>query len=143
MYKFVIILVVAAIIESMGVAILGWGLKELPPVREISVGEVFRIAKSAVTNSKFMSGMALETIFFGCLLYMMSTKDISLVWPLTSLGFVFTTLAAHFLLNERVSATRWAGVLLISIGAALTAYSEKAKDSPAPPPRTSATLGSQ
>ena len=50
-----------------------------------------------------------------------------LIWPLTSLGFVITALAAKFILNEQVSALRWAGVALIVIGATLVSYSEKAK----------------
>jgi drug/metabolite transporter (DMT)-like permease len=85
----------------------------------------------------------LEAVFFGALLYMMSTRDVSLVWPLTSLGFIFTTLAGHFLLNEKVTATRWTGVLLIAIGAGLTGYSEAAKGRDTPPPANSAPLRPQ
>jgi drug/metabolite transporter (DMT)-like permease len=143
MTKFVIVLVAAAIIESIGVALLGWGLKDVQGVREITVSEIVRVVKSGVTNVKIIGGVALEAVFFGALLYMMSTRAVSFVWPLTSLGFIFTTLAAQFLLHERVSAVRWAGVLLIAFGAALTGYSEAAKNSPAPPPANSAPLGSQ
>jgi len=143
MAKFVIILVVAAIIESIGVALLSWGLKDVQGVREITVSEIVRVAKSGVTNVKIIGGVALEAVFFGALLYMMSTRDVSLVWPLTSLGFIFTTLAAHFLLRETVSATRWVGVLLIAIGAGLTGYSEAAKGRAAPPPENSAALRPQ
>lgn len=134
MTKLVIILVAAAIIESIGVALLGWGLKDIQGVREVSVSEIVRVIKSGATNMKIVSGIAFEAVFFGALLYMMSTNAVSFVWPLTSLGFIFTTLAAQFLLHETVSATRWAGVLLIAIGAALTGYSEAAKGSPASPP---------
>jgi uncharacterized membrane protein len=143
MAKFVIILVVAAIIESIGVALLSWGLKDVQGVREITVSEIVRVAKSGVTNIKIIGGVALEAVFFAALLYMMSTRDVSLVWPLTSLGFIFTTLAAHFLLHETVSVTRWVGVLLIAIGAGLTGYSEAAKGATAPPPANSASLRPQ
>jgi drug/metabolite transporter (DMT)-like permease len=143
MAKFVIILVVAAIIESIGVALLSWGLKDVQGVRAITVSEIVRVAKSGVTNVKIIGGVALEAVFFGALLYMMSTRDVSFVWPLTSLGFIFTTLAAHFLLHETVSAARWAGVLLIAIGAALTGYSEAAKGATAPSPAHSAPLRPQ
>jgi hypothetical protein len=36
-----------------------------------------------------------------------------------------------------VSAVRWAGILLIVIGASLVSYSEKAKEKPASPTATS------
>jgi uncharacterized membrane protein len=140
MAKIIIVLVVAAIIESIGVALLSWGLKDIQGVRQVTVSEIVRVARSGVTNTKIIAGVALEAVFFGALLYMMSKRDVSFVWPLTSLGFIFTTLAAQFILREPVSATRWIGVLLIAFGAGLTGYSEAVKGRAAPPPANSAPL---
>jgi len=67
------------------------------------------------------------------LLYLLSVRDVSLIWPLTSLGFVLTALAARMVRHEDVSALRWTGVIIIVIGAALVAWSEQAKTKPAPP----------
>ena len=143
MAKVLLVLVIAAVIESVGVVLLTKGLKDVQGWREVSVSEVVRVVKSGVTNTRIIAGVAFEAVFFGLLLYMLSLRDVSFVWPLTSLGFIFTTLAAEFLLGEKVAATRWAGVLLIAIGAALTSYSEAAKGSPAAPPADSAALRSQ
>jgi drug/metabolite transporter (DMT)-like permease len=145
MTKIFVILIVAAIIESVGVAVLSGGLKEIRAAREISVSEIARVLKDGATNGKILGGIALEAVFFGCLLYMLSLRDVSFVWPLTSLGFIFTTLAAQFILKEPVSASRWAGVLLIAIGAGLTGYSEAAKGQSPPAAQTarSASLGPQ
>jgi drug/metabolite transporter (DMT)-like permease len=44
-----------------------------------------------------------------------------------------TTLAAQFLLHERVGAMRWSGVALIMLGAAFISYSEHVKEKTAPP----------
>jgi uncharacterized membrane protein len=145
MTKIIVILIVAAIIESIGVALLSGGIKEIGSAREISVGEVTRIVVAGATNGKVLAGIGLEAVFFGCLLYMLSLRDVSFIWPLTSLGFIFTTVAAEFILHERVSATRWMGVLLIALGAGLTGYSESAKG-PAPtaaPTTQSTPLGPQ
>jgi uncharacterized membrane protein len=68
-----------------------------------------------------------EAIFFVTLLILMSKNDVSLVWPLTSLSFVFATFAAMWFLAETVSGFRWAGVVLIMMGATLITYSEKRK----------------
>jgi drug/metabolite transporter (DMT)-like permease len=130
MTKIFIILIVAAMIESVGVAYLAGGIKEVGSVREISAVEIARVVKTAATNVKVLLGMGLEAVFFGCLLYMLSLRDVSFVWPLTSLGFIFTTVAAQFILHETVSATRWVGILLIAVGAGLTGYSEAAKSQP-------------
>ncbi|MGZ4961021.1 MAG: hypothetical protein ACXWBP_08375 [Limisphaerales bacterium] len=128
MVKIFVILVVAAIIESIGVAFLAGGLKELHGIKTVSVSEIARAVVEGATNGKIVFGVFLEAIFFGALCYMLSQKDVSLIWPLTSMGFIVTTLAAKFILHENVSAIRWGGVMLIAIGALLTSYSEHEKE---------------
>jgi uncharacterized membrane protein len=49
---------------------------------------------------------------------------VSFVWPLTSISFVMTTLAAQFILKEKVDCLRWGGVALIMLGAALISVGE-------------------
>jgi len=133
MAKILCVLIFGAIIESVGVAILSGGLKEIN-VRDgaLPPRQILRVVIDGATNGKILLGVALEAVFFGMLLYLLSVRDVSFVWPLTSLGFIVTALAAHFFLNEKVSAMRWAGVLLIAVGAALTSYSEATKPVPAP-----------
>jgi uncharacterized membrane protein len=48
---------------------------------------------------------------------LMSKTDISFLWPLTGLSFVFATFAAIWFLGEHVSSMRWIGVALIMVGA--------------------------
>ena len=141
MTKIITILIIAAIIESIGVALLARGLKEVKGAEKITVSEIVRVLKSGVTNGSILAGVALEACFFGCLLYMMSVRDMSFVWPLTSIGFIVTTFAAQFILKERVDGWRWAGVCLIALGACLSSYSEAMKDQkvPAPPANHSAS----
>ncbi len=78
-------------------------------------------------------GLLLETIFFILLQYLLGQRDVSFVWPLTAISFIMTTLAAQFLLHERVDAVRWSGVALIVLGAAFISYSEHQKEKAAPP----------
>ena len=145
MTKIIVILIVAAIIESVGIALLKGGLNEISGAREITAGEIARVITSGATNGKILAGIGLEAVFFGCLLYMMSVRDVSFIWPLTSLGFIITTLAAQFILHEKVTASRWAGVALIALGAFLTSYCEAAKEQklPAPPTTQSTPLRPQ
>ena len=103
--------------------------------RSIAATASEMVAKGA-TNPSVLLGVALEAAFFGALLYLLSQRDVSLIWPLTALGFLITALAAKFILKEEVTALRWAGVLLIVIGASLVSYSEKSKEKPASPPAT-------
>jgi uncharacterized membrane protein len=131
--KILVILIFALCVEAVGVVYLSKGLKEIGEVQRVSAGEIGRLIKRGATNGSILFGVALEAAFFGALLYLLSQRDVSLIWPLTSLGFVITALSARFILHEHVSALRWAGVGLIVIGAALVSLSERAKPKPAAP----------
>ncbi len=125
MTKLLVILIVGLLFEAVGVVYLNKGLKQVGEVQKVSASEVLRVIKSGVTNRNILLGVFFEAIFFGCLLVLMSKGTVSFIWPLTSLGFVLTTLAAKCILHEEVSLLRWGGVLLIVLGAGLITYTEK------------------
>jgi drug/metabolite transporter (DMT)-like permease len=133
MAKILLILMIASIVESIGIAFLSGGLKEIHGATKINATQIARVIKEGACNGKILLGITLEAAFFGALLYMLSVRDVSFVWPLTSMGFIVTTLAAQFILHEKVGPVRWAGVLFIAFGAFLTSYSESAKKPPSPP----------
>lgn len=128
MTKLVLILITGLVFEAVGVVFLSKGLKQVGEVTAWTAPEIGRLIARGATNPSLLLGIFFEAIFFGTLLYLMSRGDVSFVWPLTSLGFVLTTLAARFILKEEVSVLRWSGVLLIVLGAGLITFSEKAKE---------------
>jgi len=130
--KVILILLVALVLEAVGVVFLSAGLKEIGEMKSVSAAEIGRIIKRGVTNSKVLLGVLLEAIFFIFLLVLLKQNDVSLIWPLTSLGFVLTALSAKFILREHVAGTRWIGVALIVVGAALVSWSEKNKPARTP-----------
>ena len=140
MLKMVLILLVGLVLEAVGVVLLSQGLHEIGELRRVSAGELARLIGRGATNRYILLGVAFEAAFFGILLYLLSQRDVSLIWPLTSLGFVITALAARFLRHEEISALRWAGVGLIVVGAALVAWSEQTKTPPPPGPGPGAGL---
>ncbi len=132
MTKLLLILLIGLVFESTGVVLLKKGIEKLGEVKGVTVTEVVRVVKAGATSSQVWLGMLFEALFFFCLLVLMSKSDISFLWPLTALSFVFATLAAIIFLHEQVSTVRWAGVVFIMIGAALISYSEHTKEKPAP-----------
>lgn len=135
MAKLLSILIIALVLEAVGVVLLSKGLRQIGNVERVSTAELVRVARQGFTNANFLLGVFFEALFFAGLLFLLSRSDVSFVWPLTSLGFVLTTLAAHFVLHERVSALRWCGVCLIMLGAAVVSWTEHQKSvSRATPP---------
>jgi len=133
MVKLLSILIIGLIFESAGVVSLKIGITQIGDMKGVSVAEIVKVVRAGVTNGNVLLGVFCEAVFFGSLLILMSKSDISFLWPLTGLSFVFATFAAMWFLHERVSSVRWAGVVCIMIGAALISYSEHAKPKPLPP----------
>jgi drug/metabolite transporter (DMT)-like permease len=132
MTKLIIIMLFALVLEALGVVYLSTGLKQIGEPKNITVSEVGRLVGRGIANRNILLGVLMEAIFFISLLVMLKLWDVSLIWPLTSLGFVLTTLAAKYVRHEDVNSVRWVGVFLIVAGAVLVGYSEKLKTVPSP-----------
>jgi drug/metabolite transporter (DMT)-like permease len=126
--KFILILLLALVFEAIGVVFLSGGLKQIGEPKTINAAEITSLIIRGATNKNILLGVFFEAIFFGFLLYMLSQKDVSIVWPLTALGFVITSLAARIFLKEEISSVRWAGICLIVLGACLVTWSGKQKN---------------
>jgi drug/metabolite transporter (DMT)-like permease len=131
MIKLLVILLIGLVFESTGVILLKKGMNGIGDIRGYTAAEVVRVVKAGVTNPQILLGVFFEALFFICLLILMSESEISFLWPLTALSFVFATFAAIWFLGEKVSWIRWTGVILIMIGAAFISYSEHARGKPA------------
>jgi drug/metabolite transporter (DMT)-like permease len=141
MVKLLLILIVGLMFESAGVVSLKIGITQIGDMKGVSVAEFVRVVKAGATNVNLLLGVFCEAVFFASLLILMAKSDISFLWPMTGLSFVFATFAAVWFLHERVSPVRWVGVVCVMIGAALISYSEHAKKS-APPPTAAVDPGS-
>lgn len=150
MTKILIVLAIALVFEALGVVILKRGIDQITAREKarqggeikVSLPVVLRLVGHGFINSAVLFGVLFEAIFFAGLLILMGHRDISFVWPLTSLSMVMTTIAAIVLLGEKVSGTRWAGVVMMMLGAALITWSEQKKEAVrgvAKPPTTNAS----
>jgi drug/metabolite transporter (DMT)-like permease len=138
MTKFLIILLIAFAFEAFGVIALKKGINQIGAqytarqATQPTWKNVATLVGNWFTNKDVLFGLLLETIFFVLLQYLLGQRDVSFVWPLTAVSFIMTTLAAQFILHERVNTLRWSGVALIVLGAALISYGEYQKEKAAP-----------
>lgn len=138
MTKIIFILLIAFAFEAFGVIQLKEGINRIKVqyvAREATTPKLKNIVKLVgnwFANKNILLGLLLETIFFVLLQYLLGQRDVSFIWPLTAVSFIMTTLAAEFILHEKVNAMRWSGVIVIVIGAALISYGEHQKDAEKP-----------
>lgn len=130
MAKLLLILLIGLVFESAGVVLLKKGMNQIGGLSAMNVSEVVRVLKAGAANGQILLGIFFEALFFACLLILMAKSDISFLWPLTGLSFVFASFAAVWFLGEQVTAVRWIGIVLIVMGAVCISYSEHGKAKP-------------
>jgi drug/metabolite transporter (DMT)-like permease len=90
-------------------------------------------------------GVLLLILWLASRMTLLSWADLSYVLPVTAVGYALVALAGKVLLHERVSSTRWTGVVLIVAGVALVGFGTAPQTVPrsgaAAPPRARAAAG--
>ena len=70
----------------------------------------------AIASPYILSGLLCYGISVVVWLLVLSRTEISLAYPLVSIGYVITATAAYFLFHEHITPTRLAGIALIMAG---------------------------
>jgi drug/metabolite transporter (DMT)-like permease len=96
---------------------LAWGMKGFS--HALAMNPLFYL--KAMVEPLVALGIALQIVWLLTRLSLLSVADLSFVLPVTASGYVISTLLGSFVLHEQVSASRWAGTVLISLGTALVA----------------------
>jgi len=118
--KTAILIAVIVLADSVGDVLLTRGMKQVGEISTIRWRELLAIARKVVSNRSFLSAIFFVSVTFVSFLTVLSWADLSLVFPATSLIYVVSTLGAKFILGETVTLQRWAGILLVCLGVALT-----------------------
>ncbi len=73
----------------------------------------------AFANPWTLAGVAILALWMITDLALLSRADLSFVLPVTATAYILIAVAGHFLLHDRISGMRWAGIFVISVGATL------------------------
>ncbi len=76
----------------------------------------FRIFTAIAVNPYIIAGLGCYVISVVIWLLVLSRVDVSFAYPLLSIGYIVTTIAAWYCFNESVYLSRWAGILVICFG---------------------------
>ncbi len=118
--KTVIVIAVIVLADAAGDVLITKGMKQVGEVTTFNLRALLSMARRVVHNRSFLSGIFFMAVTFFSFLTVLSWADLSFVFPATALVYVAGTLGAKFILRETVTLQRWAGILLVSLGVALT-----------------------
>ena len=109
------LLLFVTLIKPFSNVFLAWGMRRFPEAVAANPGLLLR----AILEPFVAIGIVMQILWLLTRMSLLSVADLSFVLPVTSAGYVISTLLGWLVLHEPVSATRWAGAVLISLGAAL------------------------
>ena len=112
-------LIITAIIQSAFLAVAQYFMK-------IGMDKVVDYSMSWSFFKSFLNwqlGLAALLYIIGMIIYMFMLKNykLSVIYPLTSISYIFTMLLAMFFLGEAIPMVRWAGVFFVMLGVGLIA----------------------
>lgn len=87
-------------------------LKALPP----AASQFFDFGISLALNPWLLAGMACYALSIGVWLIVLSKAQVSLAYPLLSIGYVITAVIGYYWLGENVNMVRAGGIALICVG---------------------------
>jgi drug/metabolite transporter (DMT)-like permease len=110
-----LVLAATTLFASFGDISLSYGMKRIGPISAARWTQLI----AAVFNPWVAVGIVLLLGFLACYLSALSWSDLTYVLPATAFGYVLLALLSVWLLGERVTVSRWIGILLVSSGVAI------------------------
>ncbi len=107
-----LVLLGVVLFGALGDVALSRGMKD---VGNISAGDL-SVLFYAIFTPWVAFGIVLLLAFMATYLTALSWADLTYVLPATAVGYIVLALIAKLFLHEQVSMTRWAGIVLISMG---------------------------
>ena len=116
MFRTIMVLIVGLGLESVGNVLLSKGMKQVGEVTSFTIPALWNVLLRGATNPTVIAGVAFDALFFVCLLIALSITEVSIVMPLTAVGYLTTAMTAKILLHEDVTGMRWLGTVIIVAG---------------------------
>lgn len=90
---------------------------------EFSFANVIPIALKVLQNPYLLGGMVVYVVSLAAWLLTLSRVQVSVAYPLTSLGYIATAFVGCCYMNESISLTKFIGIAIIILGVFLVTKS--------------------
>lgn len=126
MLKTIIVMMFAVTAGAVGDIFLTQGMKNFGDLSAKGFRELLDVAFRALTSPRLILGTALQALYFGLWLAVLSWEDLSVALPMQALNYVIVAFLSQWYLGEAVTPMRWAGIVIICIGVGLVTKSSGA-----------------
>lgn len=115
------LLALVLFLRPLGNLSLTWGMRHFTSVLALNPLLCLRV----MFNPYVALGIGALVLGLFTRMALLSLADLSVVLPLTSSGYILSTLLGKFFLGEEVNVYRWSGTILIFAGALIVSSSTK------------------
>ncbi len=130
--KTAVLLLLMVVFGSSGDTLMGKGMRAVGPPAEWRAGNVAEFLSHAALSPVVWAGFGCLLIFFVSYMLVLTWADFSFVLPASAAAYAVVPLLGHFFLGEAVSAVRWAGVAMITVGVGLVGNTPPRTTQPVP-----------
>ena len=123
MLKTLVVMLIAITAGAVGDIFLTQGMKSTGDISAMSFREILNTVFNSLSNWRLILGTAMQAVYFGLWLAVLSWEDLSVALPLQALSYLVVAFLAQWYLGEHVGGMRWAGICLICVGVALVTRS--------------------
>jgi len=123
MLKTLVVMLIAITAGAVGDIFLTQGMKGAGDISAMSFRQIVDTVFKALTNWRLIFGTAMQAVYFGLWLAVLSWEDLSVALPLQAFSYLVVAFLAQWFLGEQVGGMRWAGICLICVGVALVTKS--------------------
>ena len=123
MMKTLVVMLFAITAGAIGDIFLTQGMKSSGDISAMNFRQMVDTVFKALSNWRLILGTALQAVYFGLWLAVLSWEDLSVALPLQALSYLVVAFLAQWYLGENVGGMRWAGICLICVGVALVTRS--------------------
>jgi multidrug transporter EmrE-like cation transporter len=107
------LIIISILLNAVGQLFLKGGTEK---VGVIHLDNVLSLLWDIVFNPMILTGIICYTVSLGLWIMALSRVEVSFAYPMLSLGYVVTAIAAYFLFDEPLSLMRMAGIAVIIVG---------------------------
>ncbi len=123
MLKTLVVMLLAITAGAVGDLFLKQGISSSGDISAMSFRQIVETVIGCLTNWRLILGTAMQAIYFGLWLAVLSWEDLSVALPLQALSYIVVAFLSQWYLGENVTPMRWAGICLIIIGVAMVTRS--------------------
>jgi multidrug transporter EmrE-like cation transporter len=115
-----LLILTGVLLNATAQLLLKMAVRGMGPIA-LSPETLLRSAWSLAQNPYILAGLVCYAVSLVVWILALSRVEVSLAYPMLSLGYIVTAIGAWMFFSERLSLLQWLGIVVIIVGVALLA----------------------